>query len=40
MRYKFMKWRDVKLTPPVYMHYMKKERLNLKPHKHNIQCID
>ena len=40
MRYKFMKRRDIKLTPPAYIHYMEKGWLNPNPHKHNIQCID
>ena len=35
-----MKKRDVKLTPPAYMHYMEKGWLNPNPYKHNIQCID
>ena len=39
MRYTFMKKRDVKLTPPAYMRYMKKELLDPDHIKHNIQCI-
>ena len=32
--------RDVKLTPPAYMHYKEKGWLDPNLHKHNIQCID
>ena len=35
-----MKMRDVKLTPPAYMHYMEKGQLNPNPYKYSIQYID
>ena len=40
MWYKFMKRRDVKLTPPCIHALHEKEWLNSNPYKHNIQCID
>ena len=35
-----MKGKDVKLTPPAYMHYMEKGWLDPNPHNRKIQCID
>ena len=39
MLYTFMKRRDVKLTPPAYMHLYEKRWLNPNHIKHNMQCI-
>ena len=34
-----MKKRDIKLTPPAYMHLYENRGLNPNHIKHNIQCI-